>query len=322
MNLSKSKYTQGVLCKKLLWLSSYKKEEAIDTGNEAVFENGNKVGELARSLFGGYILISYDDGFQKMIEQTSEELKHKPNVICEASFSYDGNFCSVDILKNDIDGVELYEVKSSTKISDIYIDDIAYQTWVLKKCGLNVKKCFLVYVNDDYVKRGELQIQDYFRIKDLTNDIDLSVVENRVKEYKTIIQSDQEPNDDLSMSCHKPYDCPFFSYCTKNLPAPNVFDIGWNTHFDKKLELYRNGFITYEEILNHGGISAKADLQMDFELNHRNPKIDENAIRDLLSTFQYPLYFLDFESYQNPIPEIDGTKPYQQLCFQYSLHYY
>ena len=111
MNLSKSKYTQGVICEKLLWLSCYKKEEAEDTGNDAVLANGNKVGDLARGLFGNYVLINHDDGYQEMINKTLIELDSKPNVICEASFSYDGNFCSVDILKNDSDGVEIYEVK-------------------------------------------------------------------------------------------------------------------------------------------------------------------------------------------------------------------
>ena len=108
-------------------------------GNESIFNNGTKIGELARSLFGDYVLIDFTTDFSKMLDDTQKQLENKPNIVCEASFSYDNNFCSVDILKNDIDGVEIYEVKSSTVVKDIYIDDVAYQTWVLKKCGLNVK---------------------------------------------------------------------------------------------------------------------------------------------------------------------------------------
>lgn len=322
MNLSKSKYTQGVICEKLLWLSSYKNEEAEETGNDAVFENGNRVGELARSLFGNYVLINHDDGYQEMINKTLIELDSKPNVICEASFSYDGNFCSVDILKNDVDGVEIYEVKSSTKISDIYLDDISYQTWLLKQCGLNVKKSSIVYVNGDYIKNGDFDIKQYFIIDDVTAQLNLEEVEERVKEYNKIINTDNEPNIDLSISCHSPYDCSFFKYCTKELPTPNVFDIGWNTHFDKKLELYNSGLVTYDDILASGGINPKADVQMEYELYDYKPKINKEVIEKLLSSLSYPLYFLDFESYQDSIPTIDGTKPYQQICFQYSLHYY
>ena len=97
MNLSKSKYTQGVTCEKMLWLSCYKKEEAEDLGNDTVFTNGNKVGDLARGLFGDYVLINYNENYSQMIFDTEKELHNKPNIICEASFSYDGNFCSVDI---------------------------------------------------------------------------------------------------------------------------------------------------------------------------------------------------------------------------------
>ena len=226
MNLSKSRYTLGVRCKKLLWLSCYKGEEAEDLGNASVLENGNKVGDLARSLFGNYTLINYDGNYKNMIDDTRKELLNKPNIICEASFSYDGNFCSVDILKNDIDGVEIYEVKSSADLKSIYIDDVAYQTWVLKKLGLNVKKSFVVYVNRNYVKNGELDINKYFIKEDVTDKIDLDKVENEIKSLKKIINSKDEPNIDLSLGCNKPYDCPFFKYCTKNLTTPNVFNAG------------------------------------------------------------------------------------------------
>ena len=35
----------------------------------------------------------------------------------------------------------------------------------------------------------------------------------------------------------------------------------------------------------------------------------------------YPLYFLDFETFQTPIPPFDDTRPYEQIPFQYSLHF-
>ena len=322
MNLSKSRYTQGVRCQKLLWLSCYKKEEATDLGNDSVLENGNKVGDLARNLFGNYTLIDYDSNYKNMIDDTNKYLLEKPNIICEASFSYDGNFCSVDILKNDIDGVEIYEVKSSTDIKNIYIDDVTYQTWILKKLGIKVKKSSIVYVNSKYVKNKEFDINKYFIIKDVTNDIDIDKVEEKVKKLKEIINNQEEPNIDLSINCKKPYDCQFFNYCTKNLVSPNVFDIGWNTHFDKKLELYYDGKISFEDALNTNELNPKAKEQIIFTLNDLTPKINKEKIEELVKKFSYPLYFLDFESYQDSIPSIDGTKPYQQICFQYSLHYY
>ena len=322
MNLSKSRYTIGVTCEKYLWLSCYKKDVAEDVDNEIVFTNGNKVGDLARGLFGNYTLINYNDDYGKMISDTKKELINKPNVICEASFTFDGNFCSVDILKNDIDGVIIYEVKSSTHLKDIYIDDISYQTWVLKKLGLNVKKSYVVYVNSNYIREKDFDINKYFIINDVTDKINLDMVEENIKRLKKVINSNTEPTNDLSISCSKPYSCPFFKYCTRNLIKPNVFDIGWRTSINEKLEYYYKGIISYPDLLNKANLNSKARVQVESYVNNLPAKINKDVIKKLLDSFTYPLYFLDFEAYQEAIPTIIGTKPFQQICFQYSLHYY
>lgn len=322
MNLSKSRYTQGVTCEKKLWLSCYKEFEAVDTGSDAVLENGTKVGEVARGLFGDYALIPYDDNYENMILNTKRALESKSKIICEASFSYDGNFCSVDILKNNDDGVEIYEVKSSTKLDSIYIDDISYQSFVLKKCGLNVKRAFLVYINNKYVKNGMLELNKLFNIEDVTEKIDFKKTEENVLKLKDVINRNHEPEIDLGKYCNKPYLCPFFKYCTKKLPSPNVFDVGCSVHFSKKLDMYKRGKITYQDVLGCGGFNDKANEQMSYYLYDKEAKINKDNIKKLLDTFTYPLYFLDFESFQCAIPEIDGTTPYEQICFQYSLHYY
>lgn len=325
MNLSKSRYCVGIRCQKELWLSCYKEEVAKEQDNDVIIENGNKVGEFARGLFGNYILIENNDNKEKMIQETKKYLAKKPNIICEASFSYLNNFCSVDILKNDEDGVEIYEVKSSTQKNDIYIDDLSYQTWVLKKCGLNVKKSYLVYVNNKYIKKGKVDSNSFFKIEEITLR-PMEEIEENIKKLEMTINNSQEPDIDLSVNCKKnkkvPYDCPYFQYCTRNLPTPNIFDVGWKTTFTKKLGFYYQNKLSYSDILSEGGINPKADLQMSSELNNLGPKIDIDSIKSFLSTLTYPLYFLDFESYQVAIPEIDGTHPYQQICFQYSLHYY
>ena len=98
MKLSKSRYVLGSKCKKLLWLSCYK-SDLIENINDSVLESGNKVGELARSLFGKYHLIEYNQDKSKMIDETKNCLNDDVKVICEASFSYNGNYCAVDILK-------------------------------------------------------------------------------------------------------------------------------------------------------------------------------------------------------------------------------
>ena len=324
MNLSKSKYCNGIQCKKMLWLYKYKPEEQKELDNEAVLENGNYVHEIARKLLGEDINIEFNENLNEMIKDTEKALKKENVIVTEASFNYKNNFCSVDILKKEGDSYEIYEVKSSTKLKDVFINDASYQYYVLTSLGLNVKKCFVVILNNKYVKNGELELDKLFIKNDIT-DIAISKqeeVKKNIEDINKYMEQTDEPNDDISLNCFKPYKCPFFKYCTRHLPSPNVFDVGWSTHTDKKLEMYYNNKVSYEDILNAGGLNPKADVQISFELNNLKPKINKESIRELLDTFTYPLYFLDFESYQVSIPTIDGTKPYEQICFQYSLHYY
>ena len=321
MSLSKSRYTLAYRCPKLLWLSLYKKEEEEDLGNAKVFENGTMVGDLARSLFGKYTLIDYNKGIEQMIEDTKKAINNKDKIICEASFNYQNNFCSVDILRREKNGFSLYEVKSSTHINEVYLADVSYQTWILKKLGYNIIDSYIVIVNNDYVFKDKLDIKKFFKIIKLTDEIDLSNISENVQNYMNIINMKEEPSIDLSLGCHSPYDCPFFKYCTRNLGEPNVFSIS-GLSFAKKLKLYKEGFVLFKDLINKDELNDKIKEQILFELNDLDDKIDKKYIKNEIDSYTYPLYFLDFESYEEAVPKFNGTRPYQQITFQYSLHYY
>ena len=321
--LSKSRYCKARQCKKIIWLKKYKPEYAIQKARDIVLENGTKVGQLAKGLFGKYENIDFNENLNIMIDQTKKLLKNKPNIITEASFNYNNNFCSVDILKNDIDGVEIYEVKSSTEISDIYLDDVSYQYYILNNLEFNIKKACIVYINNKYVKQGNLELNKLFNIEDVTEiaKSKQQEIENNIYELNKYMEEhmDNEPKDDIGIKCFKPYECEFWEYCTRNLPKPNVFDIKGGMHLDKKFEKYYDGKISFNDLQNEN-INPKYLEQIDFELNNLQPKIDKDYIKEIIKALNYPLYFLDYETYQVAIPEIDGTRPYQQLPFQYSLH--
>ena len=144
MYLSKSKYTRALQCPKMLWMDKYMPEKAEQDGStDAVFETGNEVGDLARQYFGEYVLVDFDKGLQSMLEETQKYINENAENIAEASFGYNGNFCSVDILHKNPYGWDIVEVKSSTWVHSVYLDDMAYQFYVLKKCGINGKMLLL-----------------------------------------------------------------------------------------------------------------------------------------------------------------------------------
>lgn len=324
IHLSKSKYCRAKQCKKILWLDKYKEEEKIIKASENILNNGTKVGELARRLFGDYINISYNADLSKMVQDTQKEIKNNANIITEASFNYNNNFCSVDILKNNPEGLEIYEVKSSTEISDIYLDDASYQYYILSSLGYNVKKVSIVYINNQYIRHGKLELNKLFNVEDITEiakDKYDEIKENidQINIYMNKYKENNEPQELIGMQCVNPYQCEYWEYCIKDLPKPNVFDIKGGMHNDKKFEKYYEGKISFKE-LQYENLNSKYLEQIDFEINNKEPKIEKEPIKELLDSLKYPLYFIDFETFQLAIPEYEGTKPYQQLPFQYSLH--
>ena len=242
MNLSKSIYCQGIQCKKLVWLNKHKKEEKTELNNETVLENGTKIGEIAKQLFGEYVNIEFNNNLTKMLKETKKIINENINVvITEASFKYKSNFCSVDILIKNNNDYEIYEVKSSTELKDIYLDDISYQRYILTNLGYNIKKAAIVHINSKYVRNGKLELDKLFTIEDVT-DITISKqkeIQENIEEINKYMRKRKEPIQDIDLNCHNPYTCPYFEYCTKHLPKNNVFKVR-EMRMTKKIDLYKN----------------------------------------------------------------------------------
>lgn len=320
MYLSKSKYTLGLQCEKILWLDKNKSEVKEEINNDNVLDNGTEVGILAQDLFDNKKVVEFSKDLSKMIDDTKKYLKEENINLCEASFSYNNNFCSVDILKKVKDTYEIYEVKSSTHVSDIYLDDVSYQYYVLSNLGLMVKKCYVVTLDSSYVRVGSLDLNKLFKLNDVT-DIVLEkqdLVKNTILKINNYMDNTKEVDKPLGEYCFSPYPCPYFKYCSRNLPKNNLFNIR-GMQLPSKIKLYNDGIVSYEDLLKTN-INKKYKQQIEMELYDLKPYINKNNIKKELDTYYYPIYYLDFESYQVSVPEFDYTSPYQQIPFQYSLH--
>ena len=321
--MSKSKYTRALQCPKMLWMDSFKPELADDSA-AAVFVVGNEVGDLAREYFGNYVLADFDAGFESMIEQTRAFMEQGAENIAEASFSVDGLFCSVDILHKTPTGWDLVEVKSSTGLKDTYLDDMAFQYFVLTQCGVRVSGVYNLHINRDYVRRGDLDLHGLFTKEDCTERVlrkqaQVAINIADIRRYMAMCD-DFEPERDIGPWCESPYKCTYYGYCSRHLPENNVFDLQRFAK-DKQFDLYYRGIVSYEDILAHDVKLNKAQLlQVKSAVEHLPPHIDKKGIRGFLAQLTYPLYHLDFETYQPPVPQHEGERPYIQVPFQYSLH--
>lgn len=329
MHLSKSAYVQVWSCPKSAWIGKYHPEAVPRDANlQARLRTGVEVGGLARGLFGPYadVTARREDGspdLPRMLENTCAEMARGTPVICEASFSFGGLYCAVDLLKKEGDGWAVYEVKSSTDgLKDQYIADVSYQKYVLERCGVRVAGVYLVSVDPTYVLGPEgLDIHGFFRITDLWEQAcreQENTVPSVLREAERVLRCPEEPAVELGENCR---DCELFPFCGRALPSPSVFDL-YRLQKKKMIEYYRQGLVSFADLDRAGVIrNATQKRQIDFALNDRGVYADKAAIREFLAGLSYPLYFLDFETMQPAIPFCVGAHPYAQIPFQYSLHF-
>ncbi len=322
---SKSKFVLFKECHKRLWLELFKKEEKEEINNQQQLINGNLIGDLAMNLFGDYYLAeTVDNNLEVQTENTLKAIKNNEKVICEAAFIYNRHYCAVDILVKEDDGYSVYEVKSTTDLQKHYYYDLAYQYFVLSSIGLNIKTFNLVHINKEYVLEDEFDINKYFVINDLTDDV--KSLKDEVLELlnlsDSILDSNVEPMSVISSTCTKYGGCPFLKYCKKynNVPeVDSVFDLYNNR---SKAKQVNNLILSFKDLLdNNVKLSEIQRRQITFSLNNiEETYINKEKVKEFLDSFKFPLYFFDFETYQDIIPKYRGTRAYQQIPFQYSLH--
>jgi hypothetical protein len=315
--ISKTKYMNGLQCSRLLWFS-VNQPEAMPPFDEAAqfrFDQGHEVGNFAKMLFPEGIEVPHDNEFVKK----TQELIPQRKTIFEASLSYNKTFAKPDILKpvgkNEWD---MIEVKSSTQVKDEHYDDIAFQRYVVEGSGLRIRKCEEIVVNNEYVRDGEIDPEKLLRREDITERISqqLPRVEGNVKEMHRILSLEKPPDAPIGPHCSSPYGCPMTEECWAYLPEHNVTEL---YRFKQKFDLIGDGILRIADLPAGVKLSDKQKIQKE-AVTKGGPIINKKQIKEFLNGLEYPVYCLDFETLGAAIPPFSGTRPYQGIPFQFSLH--
>lgn len=320
--LSKSLFQKGVQCHKALWLQKYRPElqDAVPPSLQAVFDAGNDVGALARQLFPGGLLVPYEGlTINEQLAMTTEAISAGQQTIYEAAFLFDGVFVKADILHRGPEGWELYEVKGSTGVKEVYLNDILVQYFVLTGAGVNLVRTNLVHINNSYVRKGAIDVHRLFTVVDVASETlgrQVFIAENLAAQ-KSMLQG-PEPVVEIGRYCDDPYTCLFKGHCWSHIPSPSVFDFCDRGRPDA-FALYKQGIVRMEDTPPEV-LGWRQRMQLEGVLG-KEIAVDKDAVRTFLSNLWYPLCFLDFETtFMTPVPLFDGTRPFQQVPFQYSLH--
>jgi hypothetical protein len=325
-HLTKSRYLAGRQCPKRLWLTSYARELATAPEEflEALFEAGTDVGLAAHRLFPGGVLVEERPWEHAQAVVRSLELMRNPDLpaIFEAAFEWERIRIRADVLERLPDGAwGLREVKAATGVKEVHLDDVAVQQFVLEGSGLRIPSVELLHVNRDYVL-GEDGIDwpAFFVRADLTSVCAARLAElpRRVKALHNVLGGPAAPDVLPDHHCFSPYTCEFWEHCTRELPEDWVFHLPGLSP-DRFQALRRQGIERISEVPETFPLSATQGRVREVHLTGR-PCIS-SGLAFALVNLGPPAFYLDFEAMNPVLPVYPGTRPYQMIPFQWSLHH-
>ena len=329
VNLSKSKLLAFRQCPKKFWLELNGPKPQFSAATQASFDVGNQVGEIARQLYDprgvGQLLNPKIEGYPTALART-EQLLTVAQPIFEATISAGGAIILADVMLSSRKGGKrvwrMIEVKSSTEVKDCYRDDVAIQAFVARKAGVSLTSVSLAHIDNKWVYPGGNDYQGLLVENDLTADAfgREAEVKNWITEAQVISRKRVAPAKSTGRHCNDPYECGFLEYCQSKEPQFQ-YPVKWLPRVQTK---------ALKALIEEEGVADMRDVP-DTLLNERQLRVKShtlsgniyfdgpNAATDLAG-HKLPIYFLDFETLSFAVPIWKGTRPYQTIPFQFSLH--
>lgn len=321
--LSKSRIVSGLQCARRLWLETRRRDLLhVDAATQAVFDAGNQVGELARELYGPGLLIGHVEDIDQALADTAAALaqKGKRQPLFEAAFRYDGVLVRADVLKPVRGGYDLIEVKSTTSVKDYQLTDCAIQTWVIRQTGLPLRRVRLAHVDSGFVYAGDGDYCGLLVAEDVTDAVEnlLDEVPRWVRRFQRVVRAG-EPDIATGPQCFDPFSCPFYAYCRAQEPAGPKYPVSILPRAGKLVQaLQQEGYADLRKVPATRLDNAIHQRVRKASLTGR-PFLDPVAA-ERIAEFGYPRFHLDFETIGFVVPRWAGTRPYQQVPFQWSCH--
>jgi hypothetical protein len=276
------------------------------------------IGELAQQLYPASIKLETENIGTNLKETTASLKLRKP--LFEAGFSGNRLYCRVDILNPSAgEAWDIVEVKSTNDVKDEQLYDVAFQRHCCQLNGVKINRCHIMHLNREYVKKGDIDPNQLFITEDVTDRLEefADGLEKRIGDMLAVIDSGECPETAIGRHCNDPYFCLLQEQCWANLPEHNVMTL----YSGKKLgeELMAQGILDICNIPEEIKLNDKQQIQKECVVCGQ-PHIDTDEIKSFLKGLKYPLYFMDFETCATAVPIYDGTSPYQNIPFQFSLH--
>lgn len=320
--LSKTRLLRGYRCPKCIYLTIHhpELEAPISPDTQALFDQGTKVGAKAREHYPGGVLIDNKPwDFAGALAKTCELLANGTRIIYEAAFEYKNCYVRADIIQHSSETKRwrIFEVKSTTKVKPEHYDDIGLQTWIMANSGLPIEQINIVHLNPEC---RYPDLNNLFKAIDVTNEIRekyLSIEPKITKIFSTITQP-EVPDIDIGPYCLSPTECGFTHHCWQQKKIPKISIFNLPKIHNRKWKLYYDSIIALDDARLFDLNELQERVVRCFKTGERY--INKESIQAALSSWQFPLIFLDFETINPAIPRYDWCRPFEHVPFQFSVH--
>ncbi|MCF8229802.1 MAG: hypothetical protein K9G58_07845 [Bacteroidales bacterium] len=318
--LSKSTFIRGSQCLKSLYLHKKRPflRDPLSAEQRAKFSRGHDVGFLARQLFPGGIDMKpkAPSQYQKAVEKTSEYIiSEKNGIIYEATFQFNRVLIMLDVLEIKDGKLYAYEVKSSKAISQTYLLDAALQYYVMSNAGFKPLDFEIIYIDQNYVRKGELALDKLFIFKPVLEEIlgKQHYVSSQIEKEKETLLLKHSPKIDIGEHCIHPYPCDFTGHCWKHLPDISVFDLHFLS-FEERMQLYTAGKANLAD-LSKEDLKTAESIEKLKSILEQSFYLDCAHIKKKIAKINPDRGFLHILLRRPAIPEFENTQPYQAIPF-------
>ena len=309
--ISNEEFREGCRCLRLF---------RLNMKNEQPADHCPQLTRLAENYISGGVTVA-EEGLCERATETMRLINSGETLIKRPVFAIDGAYAAANILHIRGKNTYIYFSYPAMHLRRALCREAGFIYGAAEKSGLKNIKITILLPRKEFERRGEIDPRSFFAAYDLTNDAfalrEKSYLLSRV--LAECAECEGEPDTEIHKNCFNPETCKYFDHCTAHLPRPNVFKVA-RLNINTKLQLYKEGKTSYADLRNEARLTENQRKQIRMSMDKAAPTVKKKELRVFLSSLWFPLCFLDFESWQPPVPPSDGMHPFSQVPFQYSLH--
>ncbi len=273
-----------------------------------------EVRSLARALYPGGVAIAQTGTWAERASYTRAAMARADvPAVYDATFVADDVAVRAGILARDGKGWIIAESKVANTVGEAQELDVAAVGWVAAGAGVAVTGLRLLHLDRDYTRGdGPVDPAQLFAYSEVP-PVDFSEDRERLLQ---VAAASAEPDVQPGAQCSFPRSCPFQDNC---IEAPGPYSVHLLPGGGRLLqELLARGIHDVRKVPNE--LRANPTQQHAIWAITEGKEYIGQGLAPTLGRMLWPLRFVDFEACNPAVPRWPGSRPFEQIPTQWSIH--